>query len=192
MWVSKRALHSLMLIIIWGAAPEMITAQFRNIDFGASRSEIIKAKGKPDKDASNRLMYETVVMGYKANEVFHIVDGEFHQGLIDFTTDHTNRELDISRFHAINDVLIEKYGYPTQGRNSLIIKDLSLYNSWKTIMSESQLFEVGVIYYRSDWNFGDYKISNQMYMDSFLATHGVFYTSKNFESKKMKEALSDF
>lgn len=166
-----------------------IKAQFRDLEWGASESEIIKSEGKPAMKDDDGLYYTGEIAGFDAYIAFMLINGGLQSGVYIINDSHSNERLYINDFDEINSLITKRYGSPEHTDPRVIIDPSAANNEY---IDEGTKLSSGAIVYQSEWYMGETIILHTLKGDNYEVNHTIAYKSKDYDRLSEEEKVSDF
>lgn len=174
-------------------SPPPITPQerFRETIWGMSKAQVIKSeKTKPINGDENALMFKDWVTGsisgIDAYLMYYFVQDRLVRAKYTFAIEHSNKNDYIADFRAINDLIVEKYGQPSEDSMAWKVETHKDNRAkWGLAVS------LGHAMCAAMWETSDTTIYHLLYGDNQAITHIAEYSSKALESLEESKKKSD-
>ena len=177
----KRNITTTFLIVL--IASNSYGADFRNISWGMTRSQVEKAESlKIITVIDNRMFYKTSLMELDTTLIYEFTNNSLTSAAYFFNAQHTNPQSFYIDYNKIHDLLIKKYGNPVRfekvWKNDLFKGDVENYGS--AIMSgHLDIFAL--------WETKSTNIIHASTGDNLEVQHIIRYESKqNIEQEQSK------
>jgi len=167
---------------------------FRNVKWGSAQ-KLAKAEEKseliPEVSDDQILGYSGSVGGLKSLIAYVFVDDQLWKGTYIFSEKHSNRNKYLEDYSKIKNILIDKYGEPSDENvhwsNDLYAEDQSQYGF---------AVSMGHLSFYSTWEIGETVISVTLTGDNYKIDHKVEYYNEHLRKiaaqQQKKQSSSDF
>lgn len=184
----------LFILVLLLLLPITVNAQndsdFRNLNWGMNRQEIIEVEGKPIDEFDDALVYQVTIGGTDYTLYLNLIENELVRAIYGNSNDYIDKNAYYDDFTSINNSLEDLYGKPDTSNDNW--RDDNL----KGIYSKETAFQLGQIDFLRIWNLEKTKIVHSLNMKNFEATHYFAYTStlnkhQNLIEEESKEKTSN-
>jgi hypothetical protein len=170
-----------LLVAIVFATAATVSAQefdFRKTKWGMSPDEVVASEGKePQERSDNLAVYSTKISGKDFLLIYQFIEKKLAIAGYMLDEKHTNKTDYISDYNEIKELLVKKYGEPTEDQQEWK-NDLYKNNTakWGTAIS------VGHLSYKSIWETPNTIINLGLHGDNYEIHCAVLYNSKEHQA----------
>jgi hypothetical protein len=171
------AVVRIALLLSTFTAQSLSAADFRTHDWGATLDAVKAAEGNPVQESADRLVYEAEITSLSAYLSFEFVNGMLSSAMYVFTEEHSNNNLFLNDFNAIEALLEQRYGKAANPQtiwlNDLYRDDPDDYG---------MAIAAGHMAKQTKWETERTSVRHTLRGDNFDITHGIVYEGKPMQA----------
>ena len=163
-----------------------LNTDFHYSTWGMSKEEVMRAESELTLvDAGDYLIAEDAAVAQEDASLLFVFDNnKLVSGMVQFTAQHSNENLYLDDYDAINESLIEKYGMASvdekQWKDTLYQDDPE---DWGFAVSLGDLVLI------SSWETDTTEIRHMLTGDNYEVTHGILYIQIGYQTENNTDGL---
>lgn len=179
----------LMLCMMFcGTAAGEVPVSFRyDLTFDSTLEDIIKAEGaEPTYNIMNYVLYQGIQTAGMNSQIFYVMDDDGTIGMcaIYIEEKHTEPQLHVFDYNKIDDLLIEKYGTPSEPKDITYFDDLFMDDPDKLGLAVC----CGDALVTTRWTLDGLHIVHGLSGDNYEFSHLITYTSVPLEEQNLSSS----